>query len=284
MTYAMNVPTGSERARASANIVFLGGGSITRAINSGLKAAGHRPRLVVFDRHPEKLRSLRRDFDVEIARDLTAALQSAGILIIAVRPASCVQLLKEMSLRLDAGARPLQAVSLVVGIPLLKLRSVLGPSVHWARAMPSPVCCIKRGLTAVCFDRNVSVAQRHRVRKLFSEVGTVIEIPERQFDAFTVAYSPSYGYHALGSLAQAAQEAGLERATAFTVAAHAVGDAVTYWREIGFPNPAYLLKEAATPGGTAEATVAAMKRAGFDKIVARGLRAGIRRARNYAKL
>lgn len=280
----MNIPTGSERGKSRANIVFLGGGSITRALVSGLRAVRHRSRLVVFDRHPEKLQSLGRDFDVETACDLTAALQSAGILVIAVRPASCMTLLKEVSLRLSPGARPLQAVSLVAGIPLLRLRSTLGSSVQWARAMPSPVCCIKRGLTAVCFDRNVSAAQRHRVRQLFSKVGALVEIPERQFDAFTVAYSPSYGYHALGSLAQAAQEAGLERATALMAAAHAVGDAVTYWREIGFPNPANLLKEAATPGGTAEAFVAAMKRAGFDKILAQGLRAGIRRAQRYAKV
>jgi len=283
-TYVMNAPTASERAKSSASIVFLGGGRITRALVSGLRAAGHGSRLVVFDRHPEKLRSLRMDFDVEMARDLTAALQFAGILIIAVRPASCVKLLKEISLTLNPGGRPVQAVSLVVGIPLVKLRSTMGSSVRWARAMPSPICSIKRGLTAVCFDRNVSAAQRHRVRKLFSEVGDVVEIPERQFDAFTAAYSPSYGYHALASLAQAAQEAGLERATAFKVAAHAVGDAVTYWRELGLPNPRYLLAEAATPGGTAEATVAAMKRAGFDNIVAQGLRAGIRRARRYSEL
>ena len=92
--------------------------------------------------------------------------------------------------------------------------------------MPSPVSRIGRGLTAITFDPRCRQRERKRVRELFRMVGQVIEIPERSFDAFTAAYSSSHGYHALATLASAAQRAGLDRKTALTAAAHALADGI----------------------------------------------------------
>ena len=108
-----------------------------------------------------------------------------------------------------------------------------GRSVCGAARADRPVSRIGRGLTAISFDTAVSKAQRARVHKLFEAVGQVIEIPELSFDAFTATYSSSHGYHALAALAKAAQDAGLDRANALTAAAHALSDAILYWRESG---------------------------------------------------
>jgi hypothetical protein len=48
------------------------------------------------------------------------------------------------------------------------------------------------------------------VRKFFEQVGPVLEMAESRFDAFNAAYSPAHGYHALATLAKAAQDAGLD--------------------------------------------------------------------------
>jgi len=133
----------------------------------------------------------------------------------------------------------------------------------------------------VSFDRAVSKNERRRVRTFFELVGAVLEISEGQFDAFTAAYSSSHGYHALAVLAKAGQDAGLDRATALTAAAHALSDGIAYWRESGLGLDD-LLHEAATPGGIAAATMMAMDRAGYRRVVARGLKAGIQQARRNA--
>jgi pyrroline-5-carboxylate reductase len=44
-----------------------------------------------------------------------------------------------------------------------------------------------------------------------------------------------------------------------------------------------LLREAATPGGIAAATMAKMDRSGYQRIVQRGLQAGMNRANKNAK-
>jgi pyrroline-5-carboxylate reductase len=215
---------------------------------------------------------------VEIARDLKSAVERAGMLVVAVRPASVRDALREVA---TCGAEPPRlCVSLAAGIPLQNLRA--GLAVPWARAMPSPVCRVGRGLTAVSFDRGITTRQRRRVRVLFERVGAVLEISEKQFDAFTAVYSSSHGYHALATLAKAAQAVGLDRATALTAAAHALSDGISYWRESGQPLEG-LLREAATPGGIAAATVSAMDDAGYQRVVKAGIRAGVKQARRNAR-
>jgi pyrroline-5-carboxylate reductase len=148
--------------------------------------------------------------------------------------------------------------------------------------MPSPVCRTACGLTAITFDRGFPGSAKRVVRQLLARVGQLIEIPESKFDAFTVTYSSSHGYHALAALASAAQKLGLDRRSALTAAAHALGDGVLAWRNGKIPLHR-LLHEAATPGGVAATVMTAMDAAGYGRIVERGLRAGIARARKNAR-
>ena len=259
--------------------VFLGGGRITGALAAGLRLAGDRREIVVYDRHPQKVRALQRESRVEMARDLKSAIDRADMVIVAVRPRSVKEILRDV---VDSGAVPGLCVSLAAGIPLKNLRAWLGRPARWVRAMPSPVCRVGRGLTGICFERLVAKHERNQAWELFARLGQVIEIPEQKFNAFTVTYSSSHGYHALTTLAQAAQDAGLDRATALTAAAHALADGIQSWRESGVGLDE-LLEEAATPGGIATTTMAAMNRAGYGRAVRSGIRAGVALARKNAR-
>ena len=259
--------------------VLLGGGRITGALAAGLRLAGDEREIVVYDRHPEKVRALRRESRVEIARDLKSAVERAGLLIVAVRPASVKEMLREVA---ACGVEPPRlCVSLAAGVPMRNLRTWLSKT-RWVRAMPSPVCRIGRGFTPVSFERGVSKNDRARVREFFELVGPVLELPERQLDAITASASPTHGYHALAALAKAAQDAGLDRKTALIAAAHALSDGIVYWRESG-ASLDELLHEAATPGGIAAATMAAMDKSGYGRAVATGIRAGIKQCQRNAK-
>src|SRR5438270_4022370 len=67
-------------------IAFVGGGRITSALAAGLRLTKDRRDIFVYDRNPEKLRVLRGELGVAIARDLNSAMKTAGMLIVAVRP------------------------------------------------------------------------------------------------------------------------------------------------------------------------------------------------------
>jgi len=147
--------------------------------------------------------------------------------------------------------------------------------------MPSPLCRSGRGFTAINYSRSLPRADRKLVRDLFSTFGEVVEIPESKLDLFTVTFSPSHGYHAISALARAAQAAGLNRKMALLTSAHALADGIVAWREEKYSLES-LLEEAATPGGTAAATMAAMDAAGYQRAVRLGVAAGLRRARANA--
>ncbi len=94
--------------------VFLGGGRITGALIAGLRLAKYDAPIIVHDRHPQKLRRLQRQYRVQVEADLHRAVERAGLLIVAVRPGSVRELLREI----DEVSRPITAVSLAAGVPL----------------------------------------------------------------------------------------------------------------------------------------------------------------------
>lgn len=275
------------------NVVFLGGGRITSAMLAGLRLAKTKHRLIVHERNPGKLRDLKKRYAAVVEPDLKRAVARADLLLIAVRPGSVKELLREIG-EVD---HPLLAVSLAAGVPIQILKNLLGPPVRWVRAMPSPVCRSGLGLTAVAFpqtppkedgrkkDRQKKDHRkndRRRVRSLFGSFGPVVEIPKKTFDAFTVTFSPSHGYHALAALADAAQRVGLDRKTALLAGAHALADGIVAWRQ-GNQSLESLLEESATPGGIAAATATGMDAAGYRRAVGKGVAAGLRRARANAR-
>lgn len=259
-------------------IVFLGGGRITGVLVAGLRLSGYARPIIVYDRHPYKLRHLKRLYPVRTESSLQRAVEQARLLIVAVRPDSLSVLLEEIG----TIERPLNVVSLVAGVPLARLKKSLGAIVRCSRAMPSPVCRSGRGLTALVFDRRLDATGRREVKGLFARVGAVIEVPERKLDAFTVSYSCSHGYHALATLAAEAEKIGLNRKTALLAAAHALADGILAWREGNIPLDE-LLREAATPGGIAATVMTAADAAGYQRAVRRGLAAGMKRTRRNAR-
>lgn len=258
--------------------VFLGGGRITSALVAGLRRAGYSRPIVVHDRHSRKQQQLKKQYGAVVEPDLARAVEAADLLIIAVRPDSVRGLLQEVG----TIRRALAVVSLAAGVPLKKLQAGLTRPVQWARAMPSPASRSGRGLTALTFSRGLSTAARKDVRDLFSLVGPVLEISEREFDAFTVTYSSSHGYHALAALVKAAEAIGLSRKNARIAAAHALADGILALRESNLPID-HLLQEAATPGGISAVVMSELNRRGYQRVVAQGLRAGMKQARKNAR-
>jgi pyrroline-5-carboxylate reductase len=238
---------------------------------------------VVCDRNAKKLRQLRRTVGVHPETDLRRAAAQASLLLVAVRPPDVLPLLSKIDVL------PFEAVlvSLAAGVPLRALGRALPAHTgavrnRLARAMPSPACRTGHGLTALAFGRGMPPAARHRVRRFFKRVGEVVEIPEREFDAFTVAYSTSQGLHALGARIRAAQKIGLSRRSAIIAAAHGLVAGLHGVDTVD--SLADLLSEAATPGGIAGKVMAVMRAEGYDRAIERAFRAGLARARHVGRM
>jgi pyrroline-5-carboxylate reductase len=267
--------------------LFIGGGSIGAAMIAGLRAGKYSAPIAVHDHRAERMRLLRRAHGATEEPDLGTGVRAAQLIVLAVRPDAAEEMLRQLDVALERGGHrePRKIlVSVMAGVPLAWLRKRIRAGVTWARAMPSPLCESGNGLTALAFGSGCAKETREAVYRLFATFGQVIVLPERHFDAFTVIYSPSHGVHALSALTDAGVEAGLSRNTAFQAAAHALSGAEAALRT-GSGDLKRIQRQAATPGGTAEATMAGMESAGYRKAVAQGVQRGIARARTigYAK-
>lgn len=226
------------------------------------------------------MRLLQRKYGAAAQPDLIEAIRNARLIILAVRPDAAAEVLQELDRALGSQCGSKVIVSVMAGLPIAWLRGQLAANVDWVRAMPSPRCESGKSLTALVFARRCSPSTRNVMKRFFESFGEVFEMPESQFNAFTVIYSPSHGVHALSALSEAGVKAGLHRRIALVAAAHALSSAEAAVKESG--NIKKLVQQAATPGGTAEATMTGMDDAGYREAVAKGVQAGVARARSMA--
>jgi pyrroline-5-carboxylate reductase len=273
----------TRSAKSTGTTLFIGGGSIGAAMISGLRLAKYAPPIAVHDRSAERMRLIQRKYRTSVESDLAEALRHARLIVLAVRPDAAADLLEDLNraLRLSAERKKKIVVSVIAGLPLVWLRSRITTGVDWVRAMPSPMCESGNGIAALTFGSGCSKVARNTVKQLFRSFGEVLELSESQFNAFTVVYSPSHGVHALSALSEAGVRAGLRKKTALIAAAHALSAAGLALKQGGDLNK--MVKQAATPGGTAEATMAGMDAAGYRAAVTKGVQAGVARARYMAQ-
>jgi pyrroline-5-carboxylate reductase len=270
-----------KSAKPVGTTLFIGSGSIGAAMIAGLRMGKYAAPIAVHDHRAERMRLLRRAHGATEEPDLGTGVRAARLIVLAVRPDAADEVLRELNVALERGGprEPRKTlVSVMAGLPLAWLRKRIRAGVRWARAMPSPLCESGNGLTALAFGSECVRETREAVYHLFGTFGQVVALPERHFDAFTVIYSPSHGVHALSALADAGVEAGLSRKTALRAAAHALSGAEAALTT-GSGDLKRMERQAATPGGTAEATMAGMESAGYRKAVAQGVQWGIARAR-----
>jgi pyrroline-5-carboxylate reductase len=156
---------------------FIGCGTITAAIVTGLNSSGHGEAIVVSPRNAEVAAGLARRFsNVTVATANQAVLDASEVTVLAVRPQILAAVLPELRFRPDH-----QIISLVPMTSLAHLRAATAPAAAVTRAVPLPMVARRQGPTAILAATPVA-------RRLFDALGSTIEVSEETcFDAFTAA-------------------------------------------------------------------------------------------------
>lgn len=154
---------------------FIGCGTISAAIVTGLNSSGHGDAIVVSPRNAEVAAGLAHRFpNVTVAATNQAVLDSCDVAVLAVRPQILAAVLPELRFRPDH-----QVISLVPVTSLAYLRSATAPAASVTRAVPMPMVARRQGPTAIYAATPVA-------RRIFDALGSTIELSdEKCFDAFT---------------------------------------------------------------------------------------------------
>lgn len=211
-----------------------------------------------------------------------ASLGGADIIIVAVKPQAAEAVLSPLDV--PDGAL---VISLMAGVPLAVLQTLLGDGAAYVRTMPNTPAAIGRGITGLFADPQVSAAQRDMADALLQAVGETVWLDSEKEIDFVTAVSgsgPAYVFHMVEALAGAGTAIGLDEARATQLALRTLTGAAAMLEEEG-ADPAQLRRNVTSPGGTTEAALdVLMAENGLIDLMRRAAHKAVDRARDLAQL
>lgn len=270
-------------------LAVIGAGAMASAILDGAFGAGLlSPAEVVVVEPDESRRSAMAARGCAIAQGSTPeaalrALAPGGVVLLATKPQSLADVARAL------GASPLLrgvVISILAGARSERVREAFGGSARVVRVMPNTPARIGLGVSAIAMGAGAQAGDDAMALKLFGAVGEVVRVEEAMMDAFTAlaGSGPAYIFYLAEAMVQAGVEMGFDPRTADTVARAVIrGSAELLVRS---PNErAAALRAAVTSkGGTTEAAIQSMERAGVGEAIVRAIAAARDRGAELSKL
>lgn len=190
----------------------IGCGHMGGAIMGGL--ADRTPHVLHgYNRSPEKLEPLVAK-GLKAQADMGALVRACDVIIVAVKPYLVEKVLRQVQKYLT---KDKLLISVAAGITCTFLSDAVQSSCPVVRVMPNTPALVGAGVFAMCFeDPNLLSAHKVMVTELFNHLGEAIEMPEKNFVAFTalVGAGPAYVFHFMNAMVQAGVTMGFPRAEA----------------------------------------------------------------------
>ena len=241
----------------SMRIAVLGGGVMGETLIGGfLRCVTPRPDIVVAEKRPERAEELASRYGVSIAEPAVAVV-GADVVVLVVKPQDMGALLDEVGAALEPGCL---AVSIAAGVRTSFVEDRARPNVNVVRAMPNTPARVDLGVTGISGGARCSPEALRLAEQLLESVGIVIEVPESLQDAVTAVSGsgPAYVFFLAEAMTSAAQELGLDLATATRMVNQTILGAATLLETSG--EPAEVLRRNVTsPNGTTAAAIDALE-------------------------
>lgn len=237
----------------SETVAIIGAGQLGSALLEGLVAAGIAPTAIhAATRTAQHAEQLAERFGV-IAADTATAASRASIVAVAVRPGQVAAALDEIADHLNPDA---VVVSLAASPDLVRLAEHLPPGCALVRAMPNTAMAALAGLTAICPANDCPPSAADRVRALFEQLGSVLELPESQLGLLgsLSGHGQAVTYYLADALVQWGVMQGFSRTQARDIVAKTIHGAAVALNACS-DSPAELQNRLTTPGGSTVRTM-----------------------------
>lgn len=254
----------------NSKVAIIGGGNLGAAIAEGLiKSKFIQPQqITVTRRNVEALKSL-KDLGVNVTSDNKVAIQNSDVIIVALKPYN----VKEVIDGLREHFQPSRhiVISVVTGVFLKDLRSIIDDRVPIFRAMPNTAIAIQESVTCLCHT-GASNEQVNYVTELFGQLGICINIDEKLMDAATVlgACGIAYALRFIRASTQGGIEIGFDAKTANLIAAQTVKGAAELLLKLN-RHPEEEIDKVTTPKGCTIAGLNEMEHQGFSSSLIKGI-------------
>jgi pyrroline-5-carboxylate reductase len=253
-------------------IAIIGGGNLGSAIAEGLiKSEFIAPKnITVTRRNLEPLQHL-KTLGINLTTDNAAAIRNSEVIIVALKPYNVKEVLSALKDNFDASKHIV--ISVVTGIFLKDLTTIINHGVPLFRAMPNTAIAIQESVTCVC-HQSASAEQVRYVSDLFDQLGITIPIDEKLMDAATVlgACGIAYALRFIRAATQGGIEIGFDAKTANLISAQTVKGAAELLLKLN-RHPEEEIDKVTTPKGCTIAGLNEMEHQGFSSSLIKGITA-----------
>jgi len=198
--------------------------------------------------HEDRAQVLREKLGIPVSTDNRAAVHSADIIFVCVKPQVVQEVMEQIWPDLSDNQL---IISVAASVHTRQIEDAIeGKTIPVVRAMPNTPCVLGQGMTAICKGRFAKPEHVEIACALFNVVGKTVVVDEKHMDAVTglSASGPAYIYIILESLAEAGVKLGLPRDVATLLAAQTALGAASVVLETG-DHPALLKDAVTTPAG-----------------------------------
>lgn len=261
-------------------IGFIGGGNMAEAIIKGLLAGGVPAETIMVAEPVQPRRDfLSSEYSVVTDDNLDVARQ-ADIVILAVKPQVAASVLTALE---PVISHDKLIISIMAGISTGLIEETLTNGVRVVRSMPNTAALVQAAATAVSPGRKATEQDLEVAREIFSLIGRVVTVPEKQMDAVTglSGSGPAYVFTFIEALSDAGVKNGLPRDVATQLAQQTVLGAARLASETG-EHPALLRERVTSPGGTTIAGLHVLEKEGFRGVVMDAVDAACRRSKELS--
>jgi len=245
-------------------IVFCGGGNMAEGILKELirKNVALPENITVNEIIPARCDYLNKTYNITAAADVTEAVKSADLVIIAVTPVHISSVTKMLNPLIDEKT---VVMSIAAGVPINKISEGLGSDRKIVRIMPNTLGQSSNGYSAACMNEFCDDKDKTLVTDVITSLGQIMFLKEDMFNAFT-AFSnvgPLWCYKMIEALVDAGVYVGFSRTDARNIAIKNMIGAATVL-DITGEHPAIKVDQMTSPGGVTIEALKVLQGEGFS--------------------
>jgi pyrroline-5-carboxylate reductase len=256
-------------------IAIIGGGNLGTAIATGLIKSEFitADKITITKRNTHTLGGL-QSLGVIVSSDNLQAAKENEIILLAVKPFQIKEVLGVIAPALTPNHI---VISVVTGISLEDMKSVIQKDIPLFRAMPNTAIAIQESITCIS-SVHTTEDDKIYVNDLFSRLGKIALIDEKLMNAATVlgACGTAFAMRYIRANIQGGIEIGFDAATASLIAAQTVKGAAELLLTT-HTHPEQEIDKVTTPKGCTIAGLNEMEHQGFSSSLIKGISASFAR-------
>lgn len=235
---------------------------------------------IVFDKDRKKIGNIKKKFSVKVAFDSQDLVKKSNIVIIAVKPQDIDGVLEEIKSVIN---RQL-IISIAAGITTKYIENKIGGKIRVIRVMPNIAAQVKSGISAICKGKFAKNNDLKVTEKIFTKIGKVAKVKEKDIDAFTAiaGTGPAYFFYFIEALADAGKKLGFKEKQMADFVIEVAKGSIKLLVEVKL-SARELRERVTSKGGTTEAALNVFKHDRFNQIIKEAVLKAAQRAKQLSR-